>query len=108
MHVGIQPSQDAPVTVTTINVPDPGMKHHQGLTSGTQADRSLLRHWRRRLTSYLLGHESAGIVDVGDDVIDIASATWSISTGVQFAANAARRRASCSTAASQPTTQPRR
>ena len=69
-------SQDAPVTVTTINVPDPGKGEAlvKVLTCGVcQTDHHYVTGGVGQDFPYLLGHESAGIVEaVGDDVIDIA------------------------------------
>lgn len=69
-------SQDAPVTVTTINVPDPGKGEAlvKVLTCGVcQTDHHYVTGGVGQDFPYLLGHESAGIVEaVGDDVTDIA------------------------------------
>ena len=105
-------AQDAPVTVTTINVPDPGKGEAlvKVLTCGVcQTDHHYVTGGVGQDFPYLLGHESAGIVEaVGDDVTNIAPATWSSSTGVQSAANAAHAARASRSTASQPTTQPRR
>ena len=69
-------AQDAPVTVTTINVPDPGKGEAlvKVLTCGVcQTDHHYVTGGVGQDFPYLLGHESAGIVEaVGDDVTDIA------------------------------------
>ena len=69
-------SQDAPVTVTTINVPDPGKGEAlvKVLTCGVcQTDHHYVTGGVGQDFPYLLGHESAGIVEaVDDDVTDIA------------------------------------
>ena len=69
-------SQDAPVTVTTINVPDPGKGEAlvKVLTCGVcQTDHHYVTGGVGQDFPYLLGHESAGIVEaVGDDVTNIA------------------------------------
>ncbi|MBF1641336.1 MAG: S-(hydroxymethyl)mycothiol dehydrogenase [Rothia mucilaginosa] len=69
-------SQDAPVTVTTINVPDPGKGEAlvKVLTCGVcQTDHHYVTGGVGQDFPYLLGHESAGIVEaVGEDVTDIA------------------------------------
>ena len=69
-------SQDAPVTVTTINVPDPGKGEAlvKVLTCGVcQTDHHYVTGGVGQDFPYLLGHESAGIVEaVSDDVTDIA------------------------------------
>lgn len=69
-------AQDAPVTVTTINVPDPGKGEAlvKVLTCGVcQTDHHYVTGGVGHDFPYLLGHESAGIVEaVGDDVTDIA------------------------------------
>ena len=69
-------AQDAPVTVTTINVPDPGKGEAlvKVLTCGVcQTDHHYVTGGVGQAFPYLLGHESAGIVEaVGDDVTDIA------------------------------------
>ena len=69
-------AQDAPVTVTTINVPDPdkGEALVKVLTCGVcQTDHHYVTGGVGQDFPYLLGHESAGIVEaVGDDVTDIA------------------------------------
>ena len=69
-------AQDAPVTVTTINVPDPGKSEAlvKVLTCGVcQTDHHYVTGGVGQDFPYLLGHESAGIVEaVGDDVTDIA------------------------------------
>ena len=68
--------QDAPVVVTTINVPDPGKGEAlvKVLTCGVcQTDHHYVTGGVGQDFPYLLGHESAGIVEaVGDDVTDIA------------------------------------
>ena len=69
-------AQDAPVTVTTINVPDPGKGEAlvKVLTCGVcQTDHHYVTGGVGQDFPYLLGHESAGIVEaVGDDVTNIA------------------------------------
>lgn len=69
-------AQDAPVTVTIINVPDPGKGEAlvKVLTCGVcQTDHHYVTGGVGQDFPYLLGHESAGIVEaVGDDVTDIA------------------------------------
>lgn len=69
-------AQDAPVTVITINVPDPGKGEAlvKVLTCGVcQTDHHYVTGGVGQDFPYLLGHESAGIVEaVGDDVTDIA------------------------------------
>lgn len=69
-------AQDAPVTVTTINVPDPGKGEAlvKVLTCGVcQTDHHYVTGGVGQDFPYLLGHESTGIVEaVGDDVTDIA------------------------------------
>ena len=69
-------AQDAPVTVTTINVPDPGKGEAlvKVLTCGVcQTDHHYVTGGVGQDFPYLLGHESAGIVEaVGEDVTDIA------------------------------------
>ena len=69
-------AQDAPVVVTTINVPDPGKGEAlvKVLTCGVcQTDHHYVTGGVGQDFPYLLGHESAGIVEaVGDDVTDIA------------------------------------
>ena len=69
-------AQDAPVTVTTINVPDPGKGEAlvKVLTCGVcQTDHHYVTGGVGQDFPYLLGHESSGIVEaVGDDVTDIA------------------------------------
>ena len=105
-------SQDAPVTVTTINVPDPGKGEAlvKVLTCGVcQTDHHYVTGGVGQDFPYLLGHESAGIVEaVGDDSPTSPPATWSSSTGVPSAANAAHAARASRSTASQPTTQPRR
>lgn len=68
--------QDAPVVVTTINVPDPGKGEAlvKVLTCGVcQTDHHYVTGGVGQDFPYLLGHESAGIVEaVGEDVTDVA------------------------------------
>lgn len=73
----IAPAKDEPVTVTTINVPDPGPGEAlvKVLTCGVcQTDHHYVTGGVGDDFPYLLGHESAGIIEaVGEDVSDIAS-----------------------------------
>ena len=105
-------AQDAPVTVTTINVPDPGKGEAlvKVLTCGVcQTDHHYVTGGVGQDFPYLLGHESAGIVEaVGVTSPTSPPATWSSSTGVPSAANAAHAARASRSTASQPTTQPRR
>ena len=106
-------SQDAPVTVTTINVPDPGKGEAlvKVLTCGVcQTDHHYVTGGVGQDFPYLLGHESAGIVEaVGDDVTDIAPGDLAHpQLACSLRRNAAHAARASRSTASQPTTPPRR
>ena len=69
-------AKNEPVTVTTINVPDPGPGEAlvKVLTCGVcQTDHHYVAGGVGDEFPYLLGHESAAVVEaVGEDVTDIA------------------------------------
>jgi len=99
-------AQDAPVTVTTINVPDPGKGEAlvKVLTCGVcQTDHHYVTGG--------VGQDFPPQVSLRLSAMTSPTsppATWSSSTGVPSAANAAHAARASRSTASQPTTQPRR
>ena len=103
----------APVSIETINVPDPGPGEAVVRIQACGVCHTDLHYREGGINDdfpFLLGHEAAGVVEAVGPTVSPASsrATSSCSTGGRCAATAARACAASRGTASPPSTPPRR